>query len=304
MFSGVSDGAVDRTVAPCGNFRRQFTARGKGVNPFAHAFHREGWTPLYQGITIVDMMGMFGVLATAAALSAAPPTLDRQRLPQLPARGFALDTRAGVQLQTMRGRPLGLLAGLDLAADRATSHSLLMRDRQGRLYALDLDSRRVRRVFEQPQRFRGCRLTDARVRLALLVCGHTVKTVTYRAARTKPRLRVVAKAPGRVGHWVWAVFAPRGNAFLAQWSAECEVPVAFLVAHAALRPYGARTIRDAPASVAIGWLPHGEAVIWFPAGGGCGSSFRIPGIYAVPPTGKARLLLRTRRGSSYWMWGG
>ena len=71
MFSGVSDGAVDRTVAPCGNFRRQFTARGKGVNPFAHAFHSEGWTPLYQGITIVDMMGMFGVLAAAAALSVA-----------------------------------------------------------------------------------------------------------------------------------------------------------------------------------------------------------------------------------------
>jgi hypothetical protein len=247
-------------------------------------------------------MGMFGVLAVAVAISA-PPTLNPQLLPQLPARGLALDTRAGVELQTMQGRPIGILAGLDLAADKATSHGLLMRDRRGRLYVLDRGSRRVRQVFERPQLFPGCRLTDARVQLSLLVCGHTVKTALYGLAGTKPKLRVVAKAPGRVGHWVWAVFAPRGNAFLAQWSAECEVPVAFLAARGRLHPYGGRTLRDAPSSVAFGWLPSGAAVIWFPAGGGCGTEFRVPGIYAVPRTGKARLLLATKPRTSYWMWG-
>ena len=249
-------------------------------------------------------MGVLGLLAAAAVLSVPPPTLNPQRLPQLPGRGFALETRAGVELQTMRGRPLGVLAGLDLAPDKATSHGLLMRDRRGRLYVLDLGSRRVRRVFEKPQAVHGCRLTDARLQVALLVCGHTVKTALFGAAGAKTKLRVVARPPGRVGHWVWAVFAPRGNAFLAQWSAECEVPVAFLAVHNTLRPYGGRTIRDAPASVALGWLPGGEAVISFPAGGGCGSAFRIPGVYAVPRTGKAGLLLATRPGASYWMWGG
>jgi hypothetical protein len=247
-------------------------------------------------------MGVFGLLAAAVVLSAAPPTLNPQRLPPLPVRGFALDTPAGVELQTMQARPLGLLAGLHLAQDKATSHGLLMRDRRGRLYVLDRGSRRVRRVFERPQPVHGCRLTDARLQLALLVCGHTIKTALF-VAGAKPKLRVVARAPGRVGHWVWAVFAPRGNAFLAQWTAECEVPVAFLAIHDTLRPYGGRTMRDAPASVAFGWLPGGEAVISFPAGGGCGSAFRLPGIYAVPRAGKARLLLGTRPRTSYWMWG-
>ena len=248
-------------------------------------------------------MGVLGLLAAVAALSGAPPTLNPQRLPPLPLRGFAQDTRAGVELQTMRGRPLGVLAGLDLAPDKATSHGLLMRDRRGRLYALDRGARRVRQVFAKPQPVHGCRLTDARLQLALLVCGHTVKTALFGAGGAKPKLRVLAKPPGRVGHWVWAVFAPQGSAFLAQWSAECEVPVAFLAVHNTLRPYGGRTMRDAPASVALGWLPRGEAVISFPAGGGCGSAFRIPGIYAVPRTGRPRLLLRTRPRTSYWMWG-
>jgi hypothetical protein len=135
------------------------------------------------------------------------------------------------------------------------------------------------------------------------VCGHTVKTATYGPGVTKPKLRVVARAPGRVGHWVYAFFAPRGTAFLAQWSAECEVPVAFLAVSGTLRPYGGRSIRAAPASVAFGWLPGGEAVIWFPAGGGCGTDFRVPGIYAVPRKGAARLLLATKPRTSYWMWG-
>ena len=186
-------------------------------------------------------MGVLGLLAAVAALSGAPPTLNPQRLPPLPLRGFAQDTRAGVELQTMRGRPLGVLAGLDLAPDKATSHGLLMRDRRGRLYALDRGARRVRQVFAKPQPVHGCRLTDARLQLALLVCGHTVKTALFGAGGAKPKLRVVAKPPGRVGHWVWAVFAPQGSAFLAQWSAECEVPVAFLAVHNTLRPYGGRT---------------------------------------------------------------
>jgi hypothetical protein len=63
------------------------------------------------------------VFAAAAAL-AAPPALDPAHLPQVPVRGLALERLAGVELQTMRGRPLGVLEGLDLAPDKAVSHGL------------------------------------------------------------------------------------------------------------------------------------------------------------------------------------
>jgi hypothetical protein len=144
-------------------------------------------------------MGMFGVLAVAATISA-PPTLNPQLLPPLPARGLVQDTHAGVELQTMQGRPIGLLAGLDLASDRATSHAVLMRDRRGRLYVLDRVARRVRRVFDQPQPVRGCRVIDARLQLSLLVCGHTVKTALYGSGGTTPKLRV-----SRTSYWMWGL---------------------------------------------------------------------------------------------------
>ena len=40
----------------------------------------------------------------------------------------------------------------------------------------------------------------------------------------------IGKPPGaRVGHWAKAFLSPDGKAFLAQWSAECELPFAFFV---------------------------------------------------------------------------
>jgi hypothetical protein len=239
----------------------------------------------------------------AAAVLAAPPAVEQQRLPPLPARGLVRDTKAGIQLETLRGRPLALVRGLDLAVDKATSHGPLMRDRRGRLFAFDFYLHRVRQVFERPESVRGCRLTDARPQLSLLVCGHAVKTARYEGHGNTPRLRVVARAPGRIGHWVRAAFAPRGNVFFAQWSAECEIPVAFLIIDGVVRPFGGRTLRDAPASVALGWLPGGSAVVHFPQEA-CGGAFRTPGIYAVPRTGAPRLLLRTPRFAQYMMWGG
>jgi hypothetical protein len=95
---------------------------------------------------------------------------------------------------------------------------------------------------------------------------------------------------------VWAERSPSGDAVLAQWSAECEVPVAYLIAVGRMRAY-------APDSVALGWLPNGEAVIHFP-NGPCGGSTHVRGIYAVPRAGPPRLLLRTARFASYAMWGG
>jgi hypothetical protein len=242
-----------------------------------------------------------GILAAAATL-ASPPVLDPQALPQLAARGFAQDMGAEIRLETMGGRPLGVLRGLGLAPDKTVSHQLLMRDRRGRLFVLDHQHRRVRRYFEA-QPVSGCRMTDARIRLELFVCKRTVRTAIYGPPGSKPELRVVARAPGEVGHWVWAAFSPRGRDVLAQWSAECEVPIAFLVSRGVMRPYGGRTMAEAPESMALGWLPDGSAVIHFPKGA-CGGSFHRPGIYAVPRAGRARLLLGTPRFGLYSMWGG
>jgi hypothetical protein len=75
-----------------------------------------------------------------------------------------------------------------------------------------------------------------------------------------------------------------------------RVPVAYLVANGRIRPYGKE-------SVALGWLPSGEALIYFPSGP-CGVSIHVRGIYAVPRHGNPRLIVRTRRFASYWMWGG
>ena len=197
-------------------------------------------------------------------------------LPPLPARGLALETEAGVQLQTMAGRPLVTLPGLDLATDQAAAHTLVLRDRRGRLFALR--GRRLERRTLQ----RGCRTTD----VGIVVCTHTIRDGGH----------IVARAPGGIGHWVWAERSPQGDAVLAQWSAECEVPVAYRVAHGNLRAYALE-------SVALGWLPNGDALIHFP-NGPCGGSIHVRGIYAIPRAGKPRLILRTRRFAQYAMWGG
>lgn len=214
------------------------------------------------------MSGVIAVFSAALSLAALPP---------LPERGLVLETKAGVQLQSLGGRPLGTLRGFDLAPDQAKAHKLVLRDSQGRLFALE------GRTLRRQQLRRRCRLTD----VELLVCARTIRS----------RTRVLARAPGKIGHWVWAERAATGGAILAQWSAECEVPVAYLLVHGQLRAFGRE-------SVALGWLPSGEAVVHFPNGPCAGSSRRVRGIYAATSARKMRMLLRTKRFAQYAMWGG
>jgi hypothetical protein len=73
------------------------------------------------------------------------------------------------------------------------------------------------------------------------------------------------------------------------------MPVAYRIEHGELRSYGDET-------VALGWLPNGDAVVHF-RNVGCAGAGRA-GIFAVARGGRPRLLLRTRRFASYGMWGG
>jgi hypothetical protein len=240
------------------------------------------------------MLGVVAVVAAASALAAPAPTLDPQALPELPSRGLVRDTTAGIELQTMQGRPLGVISRLNIAPDLATSRELLLRDRRGSLFALDRRARRLRQVSDGAPPRRACRVTDRRAERELVVCKSTIKLRTKSGV-----LRIVARAPGRIGHWERAAFAPRGNAFFAQWSAECEIPVAYLVLNGVMRRYGNGTTESA----ALGWLPNGSVVVHFPRGA-CGGSHRAPGVYAVPLRGKPTLLVATPRFERYWMWGG
>jgi hypothetical protein len=174
-----------------------------------------------------------------------------------PQRGLALETKEGVQLQTIGGRPLATLRGYDLALDQAAAHVVMLRNRRGALYAFD---------------------------------GRTLRRRARRVGT-----RVAAPRPRGLGHWVWSERSPTGRALLAQWLGECEIPVAYLVVNGKLHPFGNET-------VALGWLPTGEAVVHFrPLG--CAGSGRS-GIYAAVNTKKLRRLLRTPRFAQYLMWGG
>jgi hypothetical protein len=242
---------------------------------------------------------VFAALA-AAALLAATPVLDPAHLPPLPERGLIRQVRGGVVLETMRGRPLGLIRGFQLAIPAGT-HGALLRKPTGGLFGIDLFERRVRPVVPMPTPFAGCRVADATPRRQLLVCGRHLDVVALRPGAERQR-RVVAGPRRGGGHWMWAQFSPDGKAILAQWSGECESPSAYLVAGGRVRPYGGS---DAVESYALGWLPDGRAVVSFWSGI-CGAGIPTPGVYAVPLQGKPQLLRRFRGHPSplLAMWGG
>ena len=102
----------------------------------------------------------------------------------------------------------------------------------------------------------------------------------------------VTKPPGsKVGHWVTAYLSPDRKTLLAQWSAECEVPVAYFVAARGGTPRALST--GAEESVAHGWTGDGRAIVEFPKGV-CGGTAGRPGLYLVSVDGARRLLTPTQ----------
>jgi hypothetical protein len=94
--------------------------------------------------------------------------------------------------------------------------------------------------------------------------------------------------PGQpaAGHWDWASVSPDGEWLLAQWAAECEVPIAFLVPAAGGKALPVARDRDGPAtSKALGWTGDGRAIVELP-GLSCGSTSPRPGTYVLRPHGQ------------------
>ena len=94
-----------------------------------------------------------------------------------------------------------------------------------------------------------------------------------------------------IGHWRWAIPAPDSQHALAQWSGECEVPLAMLVdlrngeVSPAIGERGAQWTAT-PTSYGVGWLPDGRAVVHV-IQSECGISAREGGVYLVSPNDRA-----------------
>jgi hypothetical protein len=172
-----------------------------------------------------------------------------------------------------------------------------------------------------PKRLRpriGCQVASKRGATRLFLCSPKPESAgllplprTIELAATGASRRVLAGPPfpspapdvGPVGHWMSAQLSPDAHTVLAQWSAECEVPTAFLIAVAggAPRPV-AGTLREQPESVGLGWNPDGQAVVFLPTGA-CGRGYDGPGIYLVSTDGKPlRAIVKGRdiRGAALW----
>jgi hypothetical protein len=107
------------------------------------------------------------------------------------------------------------------------------------------------------------------------------------------RTLAITDPPGaKIGHWARAYLSPDGKTFLAEWSAECEIPVSFFIPAVGGR---ARAVTgeddwvDAPVSSADGWTSDGRAIVELPHGA-CGTAAAKPGVYLISLDGTRRLV--------------
>lgn len=118
-------------------------------------------------------------------------------------------------------------------------------------------------------------------------------TTARELAVSPPGPTPTASDAGKAGHWAWAAVSPDEKTLLAQWSGECEVPLAFLVdlANGIPTPVtGESDWAQSPMSVVFGWTTDGRAIVFLPQGGGCGGGASPPGVYLYSQAGEGDLL--------------
>lgn len=139
----------------------------------------------------------------------------------------------------------------------------------------------------------GCGSTKTRTVTRVESCNGIAADLSFHYAicggrfmRDGTVLAISKPAGAKVGHWAKAYLSPDGKTFLAQWSAECEVPFAFLVPVRGGTPRvvtGETNWAKAPMSVADGWTEDGRAIVEI-SRGDCGAMGR-GAIYLVAPDG-------------------
>jgi hypothetical protein len=86
-----------------------------------------------------------------------------------------------------------------------------------------------------------------------------------------------------VGHWRHAVPSPDGKTILAQWSGECEIPIAYFIPLDTRKP---RPVFPIPQeTTAVAWNDDGRAGV-FVNGPACGGGDVRPGLYLVSLDGE------------------
>lgn len=128
----------------------------------------------------------------------------------------------------------------------------------------------------------------------VVISGGTARAV----AVTPPGPTPTASDAGKAGHWAWAALSPDRTRILAQWSGECEVPIAFVVSATGGTPQpvtGEDDWATSPDSVALGWTTDGRVAVFLPKGPACGSGSAKPGIYVYSEPGAGELLTQTRQ---------
>ena len=111
------------------------------------------------------------------------------------------------------------------------------------------------------------------------VCGADAEPGEIRIVAPDNTTRLLAGPVSPNGHWRYAIPSPDGRWVLAQWSGECEVPVAYIVP--ASGGDGRPVAGPDAETIAIGWAPDGRAIVGFMPGA-CGAG-NEPGTYLLDP---------------------
>jgi hypothetical protein len=132
----------------------------------------------------------------------------------------------------------------------------------------------------------GCNGIAADLTIHYAICGG------HRFTRDGRRIPIGNPPGAKIGHWAKAFLSPDLKTFLAEWSAECEVPLSFFVPARGGVPQpvaGGKKLSDVPVSSADGWTADGRAIVEFP-NAACGTSIRRPGVYFISLTGRRQLV--------------
>jgi hypothetical protein len=135
-------------------------------------------------------------------------------------------------------------------------------------------------------------VSDSAIRLCERPTAREYTTAFYvRRGERLAALPITDPPRAKAGHWVTAYLSPDHKTLLAQWSAECEVPIAFFVAARGGVP---RSLSAGDqSSIAHGWTADGRAIVDFPSGPCSGTASR-PGLYLVSLDGTRRLIAPAR----------
>lgn len=276
--------------------------------------------PMRRGfaLVVVAVLAGCGGDIVAPARERAPGSLASTFVTGHPATGLAVE-RPGkrVELIGLDGAVHARLPGVQLGYVAEPGRVILREGGRQWLFRPST-GRFVRYAPKRPRPRVGCSVVSRRRATKVLLCSPKPvhqgefplpKTIEIESAGA-PR-RVLAKPPfpppaagiGPIGHWESAQLSPDGRTVLAQWSAECEIPIAFVVpvAGGGPRPVGG-TLEAQPESIGLGWSPHGLAVVFLPSLA-CGRGYHGPGIYLVTSGGKpVRPIVKGRdiRGAALW----